>query len=121
MDSRLTVKQLEARWEKALRATRSAVTDHPRTYRELKAQAAAIIDAPVDIQDYLPTVEKLTHRLKTLDPRGRGSIFALFTERITPTTIWHVNMLRMECTDLLHHLEAFDKWRRDQHHLRMVK
>ena len=121
MDSRLTIKQLEARWEKALQATRSAVTDHPRTYRKLKAQAITIIDSPVDIQDYFPTVEKLTARLKTLDPCGRDSIFAFFNDRISPTTIWHVKMLRMECTDLLDHLDAFDKWRRDQHRLRMIK
>ena len=121
MEGRLTVKQLEERWEKVLRATRSAVVDHPRAYREVKAQAAAIIDAPVDIQDYLPTVEKLTYRLKTLDPCGQGSIFDLFTERITPTSIWHVKMLRMECCDLLEHLRAFDQWRRDQHRLRRVK
>jgi len=121
MDSRLTVNQLEARWEKALRATRNAVADHPRTYRELKAQATAIIDSPIDIQDYFPTVEKLTTRLRTLDPCGRGSIFGFFNDRIAPTSVWHVKMLRMECTDLLSHLNAFDKWRRDQHRLRMVK
>ena len=121
MERRLTVQQLEARWETALRATRSAVTVHPRTYRKLKTQAAAIINSPIDIKDYFPTVEKLTAHLKTLDPSGQGSIFDFFTERITPTSIWHVKMLRMECSDLLAHLRAFDSWRRDQHRLRMVK
>jgi len=121
MDSCLTLEQLESRWDKALRATRRAVADHPRTYRQLKAHAAAIIDSPIDIQDYFPTVEELTARLKTLDPCGHGSIFDFFNDRIAPTTIWHVKMLRMECTDLLAHLNAFDKWRRAQHRLRMIK
>ena len=121
MEGRPTIEQLESRWNTALRATRRAVSDHPRTYRQLKAQANAIINSPVDIQDYFPTVEKLTSRLKTLDPCGQGSIFDFFNARISPTTIWHVKMLRMECTDLLAHLNDFDRWRRDQHRLRMIK
>ena len=121
MDGRLTIEQLESQWDKTLRATRRAVADHPRTYRKLKVQATAIINSPIDIQDYFPTVEKLTSRLRTLDPCGQGSIFDFFNARISPTTIWHVKMLRMECTDLLAHLNAFDRWRRDQHRLRMIK
>jgi hypothetical protein len=32
-----------------------------------------------------------------------------------------VRTLRMECKDLLAHLDAFDQWRRDLHHLRRIK
>ncbi len=117
----LTVKELEARWEKALAATRAAVTHHPRTYRDLKAQAAEIIENPIDINDYFPRVEKLVDQLKAMDPCGHGSIFDIFSARISPSSIWHIKMLRMECRDLLSHLNAFDEWRRSQHHLRMVK
>ncbi|MBC2711818.1 MAG: hypothetical protein HGJ94_12770 [Desulfosarcina sp.] len=121
MDSRLTVKELESRWEKALTATRTAAARHPRAYRELKALAAEIVGHPIDINDYFPTVEKLVNRLETLDPGGRGSIFEIFNARISPSSIWHVKMLRMECRDLLAHLNAFDEWRRKKHRLRMVK
>jgi hypothetical protein len=121
MDGRLTLEELEARWEKALKATWMAASKHPRTYRELKAKAADILDHPIDINDYFPTVEKLVHRLKILDSEGQGSIFQIFNARISPSSIWHVRMLRMECRDLLAHLKAFDEWRRNQHHLRIVK
>jgi hypothetical protein len=121
MESHLTVRELEDRWEKALTATRIAAAMHPGTYRDLKAQAAAIVENPIDINDYFPTVEKLVDRLKTLDPGGHGSIFEIFNTRISPSTIWQVKMLRMECKDLLAHLDDFDKWRREKNHLRMVK
>jgi hypothetical protein len=121
MSSCLTIRDLEARWEKALMATRAAVAGHPRTYRELKAQAARIVDNPIDINDYFPAVEKLVNRLETLDPGCHGSIFGIFSARISPSSIWHVKMLRMECKDLLSHLNAFDEWRRKKHHLRMIK
>ena len=121
MNSHLTVGDLEARWKKALHATRSAAAQHPRTYRELKAQAADIVNNPIDIKDYFPTVEKLIKRLETLDPCAHGSIFDIFNARISPSSIWHVQMLRMECRDLLAHLHAFEQWRRKKHRLRMVK
>lgn len=121
MNSHLTLRDLEARWEKTLHATRSAAAQHPRTYRQLKTQAAEIVDNPIDIKDYFPTVEKLLKRLYTLDPCAHGSIFAIFNTRISPSSIWHVKMLRMECKDLLAHLHAFEKWRRKAHRLRMVK
>jgi hypothetical protein len=117
----LTVKELEARWETALAATRAAVARHPRTYRKLKAQAARIVDDPIDINDYFPTVENLVDQLKAMDPGGRGSIFDIFNARISPSSIWQVKLLRVECKDLLAHLHAFDEWRRNQHHLRRVK
>ena len=121
MDSHLTVSELESRWEKALSATRTAAARHPRTYRELKALAAEIIEKPIDINDYFPTVEKLLNHLELLDPCGQESIFQIFKARISPSSIWQVKMLRVECRDLLTHLNAFDEWRRNKHHLRMVK
>ena len=120
MDSCLTVKELEARWEKVLTATRAAAAKHPRIYRELKAQAARIVENPIDINDYFPAVEKLVARLETLDSGGHGSIFEIFNARISPSSIWHVKMLRMECKDLLSHLKAFDEWRREKNHLRII-
>jgi len=116
-----TVKDLETRWQKTLLATRHAAAAHPTVYRQLKDQAAAILDNPVDINDYFPTVEKLVERLKALDPGGSGSIFDIFSDRISPSSIWQVGMLRMECRDLLAHLDVFDKWRREKVCLRMVK
>lgn len=121
MSSCLTVKELEARWEKALTATQTAAVEHPRAYRELKVLAAEIVANPIDISDYFPAVEKLVNQLEVLDPGGHGSIFAIFNARISPSSIWHVKMLRMECKDLLAHLNAFDEWRRKKHHLRLVK
>ena len=78
MSPRLTVRDLELRWEKMLTATRNAAVKHPRTYRELKAQAADIVENPVDIGDYFAVVKKLVSRLETLDPGGRESIFGAF-------------------------------------------
>jgi len=121
MESTLTVNELEIRWKKALEATRRAATAHPATYRQLKMQAAAVVDHPVDINEYFPTVEQLVESLKTLDPCHHGSIFDLFGARISPDSIWQVRNLRMECQDLLAHLTAFDQWRRKNSHLRRVK
>ena len=121
MESYLTVRELESRWKKTLTATQTAAAMHPGIYRDLKKQAAAIVDNPIDINDYFPTVEKLIDRLKTLDPCGHGSIFDIFSSRISPSNIWQVKLLRMECKDLLAHLDAFDRWRRKKHHLRRVK
>lgn len=121
MDNRLTLEELESRWEKALMATRTAVSGHPCAYRELKALAAEILETPIDINDYFPTVDRMVSLLTRLDPCDRGSIFQIFRTRISPSSIWHVKMLRMECQDLLAHLNAFDRWRRGKHRLRMVK
>ena len=121
MESKLTVEELETRWEKALEATRCAAALHPATYRQLKALAADVLDHPIDINDYFPTVEQLTGYLNTLDPCHHGSIFDFFHARISPGDVWQVRNLRMECKDLLAHLDAFDRWRRKKSHLRMIK
>jgi len=121
MEPKLTVEELEMRWEKALEATRCAVVAHPATYRHLKSLAADVLDHPIDISDYFPTVEQLTECLDTLDPCHHGSIFDFFYERISPGDVWQVRNLRMECKDLLAHMDAFDRWRRKKCHLRMIK
>lgn len=121
MDDRLTVEELEQRWKKALLMTQAAVTRHPGVYRELKSMATDIVCHPVDITDYLPTAQKLAELLHKLDPGGKGTIFHYFNDRIAPSSIWDVCWLRLECKDLLAHLEAFDKWRRSQGQLQIVK
>ncbi len=121
MDNRLTVSELESRWKNTLGATRLAITKHPATYRELKALAVHVVNAPIDIDKYFTTVERLLKHMQRLDPAGRGSIFQIFSEHIKPTNIWQVRQLRMECRDLLAHLEAFDQWRRQRSHLKRVK
>lgn len=121
MEGRLTVNALKKRWEKALEATRIAAARHPQTYREVRTQASDIIDNPLDIKEYFPTLEKLLCHLETLDPDRRGSIFDIFNDRLSPSSIWQVKLLRMECRDLLVHLDAFDEWRRKKHRLKVVK
>jgi hypothetical protein len=121
MDSQLTVSELESRWENTLTATGTAVARHPRTYRTLKALAVEVVERPIDINDYFPTVEKLLKHFELLDPCGTGSIFEIFKFRIKPSSIWQVKMLRVECRDLLNHLNTFDEWRRKKHHLQVVK
>jgi hypothetical protein len=121
MERRFTISELETRWEKALKATRTAAVAHHRAYRKLKSVATDIVSRPVDINDYFPTVEHLINLLDELDPCGRESIFSIFRIRISPSSVWDVRMLRMECRDLLAHLKDFDEWRREGHHIRMVK
>jgi hypothetical protein len=120
-DQRITVLELESRWKDALCATRLSITNHPYIYRELKSLAAYVVNNRIDIDAYFPTVEKLLNHMQRLDPAGRGSIFHIFSQRIKPTSIWQVRLLRMECRDLLAHLEAYDKWCLQQCHLKIVK
>ena len=121
MDERLTLAELKTRWQATLQATRLSTTRHPCDYKALKSLAAEVVDAPIDIDSYFPTVKKLLDHLERLDPMGRGSLFHIFRERIKPESIWHVRLLRMECLDLLAHIDAFEKWRQGQHGLRIVK
>lgn len=121
MNDQLSLSELESRWENALKATRAAATRHPRTVREIRSLAAEIVSNPIDIDNYFPTIERLTRRLEVLAACGKGSIFQIFMDRISPSSIWQVKLFRMECRDLLDHLNAYDEWRRDQRHLRRVK
>lgn len=121
MDDRLTVSDLQQRWEHALNETKTAVSRHPTAYLELKTLAAEIVRTPLDIGEYLPTAKKLAALIHTLDPGGRGSIFFHFTDGIAPSSVWQVAQLRLACKDLLNHLDAFDRWRRDACRLRVLK
>jgi hypothetical protein len=121
MNDKISVTELKKRWAHVLTATGKAAAAHPATYGELKTIAAAIVDEPLDIKEYFPTVEKLAQLLHNLDPCGSGSIFDLFCDRFSPRTIWQVQLLRVECKDLLAHLHDFDQWRRKTRHLRVVK
>ena len=121
MDDQLTQSDLETKWQDTLQATRLSTINHPCTYRELKTLADHVVNDTIDIDAYFPTVEKLLSHMQRLDSIGRGSIFHIFSQRITPTSIWQVRSLRMECRDLLAHLLAFEQWRRQQHHLKIIK
>ena len=121
MNNQLTIAELEKRWQKTLALTKTAVVRQPGVYRQLKALAAEIATKPLDIREYLPTVEKLAGLLKIMDPEGGGSIFYLFNDRIAPRSIWQVPLLRMECKDLLAHLKVFDEWRINTCHLKIMK
>jgi len=118
---KVTLEELEKRWQNVLSETEAAVIRHPCAYRQLKSLADHILRETLDISEYLPTAKKLTGLLKTMDSDGRGSIFGHFVDRISPSSIWHIHWLRVECGDLLDHLKAFDHWRRDRQFLRRIK
>lgn len=120
MNDRLSVAELQQRWAQALAATSKAVCAHPEVYGKIKSISEKIVGEPLDISQYFPMVEKLTDLLRTMDSCG-GSIFHLFISRFSPTTIWQVRLLRLECKDLLVHLQAFEEWRRRSRRLRIVK
>ena len=102
-------------------ATRAAVKKNPDTYRQLKSLADEIIEKPLDIKEYMPTVKRMACLLNSMDPKGNGSIFYLFSDHFAPGDVWQVSLLRMECKDLLAHLNAFDCWRRKAHGLKVIK
>jgi hypothetical protein len=121
VNDQLTIKELEKRWENVLVLTKSAVAKHPGVYRQLKSLAGDIVGKPLDIKEYLPTVERLAGLLRIMDPEESGTIFHFFRSRISPSNIWQVPLLRVECRDLLAHLEAFDQWRVQTSNLKVVK
>jgi hypothetical protein len=121
MNDRLTLKELEKRWENVLALTKTAVVRHPGVYRQLKSLAGDIVGKPLDIKEYLPTAERLAGLLRVMDPEDGGTIFHFFRSRISPSSIWQVPLLRVECRDLLAHLDAFDQWRVQSSNLKVVK
>ena len=121
MDENLTIFDLKQRWKKVLTITQKSVSNHPMEYRQLKILARNIVDRPLDIKDYLPTVKKLTHLLELMGDSDEESIFYLFNKRIEPSDIWQTSLLRVECRDLLAHLHDFDQWRIKSHRLKVVK
>lgn len=121
MNEHPTLAELQQRWENVLILTERAVAGQKDRYAELKAKAHEVISNPIDIKEYFPTAQKLATLLHQLDANTRGTIFHLFGERITPSSIWQVNLLRMECRDLLDHLHVFDEWRLKSRGLRVVR
>ena len=121
MEDNLTINDLVKRWEDALAHTQDAVRKNPENYRKVKSLAGAIVSKPIDINEYMPTAEKLANLLKAMDPSGKGSIFFHFSDRILPNSIWQVPLLRVECKDLLEHLDAFDTWRMETHCIKVIK
>lgn len=121
MNDRPTLKELEKRWENVLILTKSAVVRHPGVYRQLKSLAGDIVVNPLDIKEYLPTVERLADLLRIMDPGDGGTIFHFFKNRLSPSSIWQVPLLRVDCRDLLAHLEVFDQWRVQTSNLKVVK
>jgi hypothetical protein len=121
MDEKLSVEELKKRWENVLLNTDKAVTSHSHVYREIKLLALEIITQPLDIGDYTATAEKLAGLLKTIGRNIRGSIFHFYYDRISPSSICSLKLFRVECQDLLAHLDAFDEWRNKKRCLRIVK
>lgn len=121
MNEKLSVEELERRWENALLSTDKAVVAHFPVYREIKQLAADIITKPLDIKDYPATAERLASLLKTIGRHAQGSIFHFYGDRVSPSSICNLKFLRVECRDLLSHLDAFDEWRSKKSRLRVVK
>jgi len=121
MNETLTITELERRWEKTLAATEKAVSLHPEVYREIKLLVRDIVTKTLDISDYPFTAEKLGRLLKTMEDDTQINIFHFFCDRISPSSISKLKLLRLECRDLLEQLKAFDVWRRETHHLRILK
>jgi hypothetical protein len=121
MIEKLSVEELEKRWENALLVTDKAVAAHPHVYREIKKLLTDIIEKPLDIKDYTHTAEKLVGLLKSIGCHAPESIFHFYYDRVSPSSICNLKFLRVECQDLLSHLEAFDEWRNKKRHLRIVK
>jgi hypothetical protein len=121
MNDKLSVEELERRWENVLHCTEKAVAAHFKVYREIKQLAADIIAKPLDINDYPATTERLVSLLKSIGGRAQGSIFHFYCDRVSPSSICNLKFLRLECRDLLSHLKAFDEWRSKTCRLRVVK
>jgi hypothetical protein len=120
-EQKITLAELECRWQRTLESTRRAVARHPDRYRELKKRVADIVAHPLDIREYIPAVAQVVHLLNVLDPDEEGSIFYLFRDRIEPSSVWQVPLLRVECRDLLAHLKVFDDWRIASSRLKIVR
>jgi hypothetical protein len=121
MAEKLTVEELEKRWENVLFHTDRAVAAHPHVYREIKSLTTDIITQPLDIKDYPATAEKLVALLKTMGCHTQGSIFHFFYDRVSPSSICNLKFFRVECHDLLAYLKAFEEWRSKKRHLQVVK
>lgn len=121
MNETLSLKELENRYKGVLVATDKAVAKHSDVYRELKALACDVVTKPLDIKDYPITAEKIVELLKIIGCETEGNIFQFYYNRVWPLSICNLKFFRMECRDLLEHLKAFDEWRKEYRHLRILK
>ena len=121
MNETLTITELERRWEKTLSATEKTVTRYPQVYRELKILVEEIVTKTLDISDYPVIAEKLGRLLRSMEDDVQKNIFYFFSDRVSPSSISKLKLLRLECWDLLDQLKAFDAWRMETHHLRILK
>ncbi len=120
MRETLTITDLEKRWEKTLAATEKAVNRDPKVYREIKLLVQEIVTKPLDIADYPLTAENLAGLLRAMEDDTQKNIFHYFCDRVSPSSISKLKLLRLECWDLLEQLKAFDAWRKKTHHLRIL-
>lgn len=118
---RVSFQELNRRWETMLIRTEAAVGSQPGAYQDLKRLAVRIVDEPLDIGEWLPTARKMADLLVLLDPDRSGSIFGCFHDYILPSDVWHAATLRIDCADLLDHLNKFDQWRREKRQLHVVR
>ena len=116
----VTFEELQRRWEKALIVSEKAVADNPVVYREIKSLAGDIANKPLDIAEYVPTADKLFELLEKMCSEAHGTIFQYYYKSVSPTSIWHLKLLRVECRDLLASIEALDKWRKNKRSLKVV-
>ena len=121
MNETLTIAELERRMQKTLSATEKAVIRYPQVYRELKILVEEIVTKTLDISDYPLIAEKLGKLLKTMEGNAPKNIFYYFCDRVSPSSISKLKLLRLECWDLLEQLKAFDAWRMETRHLRILK
>ena len=121
MEETLTVKDLQDRWEEALSITEELVGRDPGVYSQLKGLLKDIVTQTVDICDYEDTAEQLDRLIKGIDNCSRRSIFYFFCDRFLPCSISKMRLFRIECRDLLDQLNTFENWRKDKHHLIVLK
>jgi hypothetical protein len=121
MEETLTVKDLRDRWEKALSITEELVGRDPGAYSQMKGLLKDIVTQTVDICDYEDTAKQLDRLLKTIDDPTRQSIFYFFCDRFLPCSISKMRLFRIECRDLLDQLKTFETWRKEKHHLVVLK
>lgn len=121
MNETLTLEKLQRRWEKVLSASERAVARDPEAYLQIKTLADDIANRPLDIAEYMPTADKLVGLLKQMEGELQGTLFHYYRNNVSPTSIWHLKLLRVECRDLLASLEAFEEWRKSRRPLKIVR
>jgi hypothetical protein len=117
---RLNFEQLKQRHLKALELSAAMVRAHPAAYRELKKKLNEINTCSVDISEYYRTALDLARLLRVLTRAGGRTLFDFFYFHIDPGQNGDVRYFRCACRDLADQLDALDRWRAQQHHLRVI-